>query len=95
MLQSLPFADIENANKQKFQRASLILDVKGGQGWRCWIIGAGVLKESKRMYTFRLVLSVLHERCRKSREMPQTSPHREVPEMERQQLFKTLMTSEM
>lgn len=61
MIQSIPSADVKNANKQKFQRASLTLDVKGGQGWRFWITGAGVLKERKRMYTFRIVLSVLHK----------------------------------
>lgn len=55
-MQSLPSADVENVNKQKFQRASLTLDVKGGQGWRFQIIGAGVLKESKRMDIFRIVL---------------------------------------
>lgn len=61
MIQPLPSADVENANKQKLQRASLTLDVKGGQGWRFQIIGVGVLKESKRMDAFRIVLSILHK----------------------------------
>lgn len=56
--------------------------MKGGQWWRFQYARKGVLKGSKRMDTFRIILRILYKLCRKRRETPQTHPPREMSETE-------------